>query len=61
MSKPLKWVYPLLVMGWVSYSQCVLQLMMTYYVEMPEMGVSILSERVGKSFSVHLAAEDLLY
>ena len=24
-----KWVYPLSVMGWVSHSQCVLQLMMT--------------------------------
>ena len=32
--------------------------MMTYYVETPEMGVSILSDRVGKPFSVLHAADD---
>ena len=47
-------------MGWVSHSQCILQLMMTYYVEIPEMGVSVLSEGVGKSFSVRPPADDLL-
>ena len=45
-------------MGWVSHSQCVLQLMMTYYVKTPEMGVSILSDGVGKPFSVRPAAGD---
>ena len=49
MSKRLKWVYPFLVMEWVSHSQCVLQLMMIYYVETPEISVSILSDRVGKT------------
>ena len=33
-------------------------LIMTYYVETPEMGVSILSDGVGKPFSVHPAADD---
>ena len=32
--------------------------MMTYYVETPEMGVSILSDWVGKPFSVRFAADD---
>ena len=32
--------------------------MMTYYVETPVMGVSILSDGVGKPFSVRLVAED---
>ena len=45
-------------MGWVSHCQCVRQLMMTYYVETPEIGVSILSDGVGKPFSVRLAADD---
>ena len=35
-------------MGYVSNSQCVLQLMMNYYVEMRKMGVSMLSDGVGK-------------
>ena len=35
--------------------------MMTYYVETPEMGVSILSDGVGKPFSMRLAAEDDLF
>ena len=62
MSKRLKLAYPFLVMGWVNHCQCVLQLMITYYVEMPEMGVSILSHGVVKTFSVHPAADDeLLY
>ena len=34
------------------------QLMLTYYVEMPEMGISILSDRVGKPFSVRPAVDD---
>ena len=34
------------------------QLMLTYYVETPEMGMSILSDRVGKPFSVRPAADD---
>ena len=54
------WVYPFLVMRWVSHSQCVLQLMMTYHVETTEMGVSILSDGVGKPFSVRPSAEDKL-
>ena len=45
-------------MGWVSHSHCVLQLMMTYYVEMPQMDISILSEGVSKPFSVCPAADD---
>ena len=57
-AKRLKWVYPFSVMGWLSSSQCVLQLMMTYYVETPEMGVSILSDGVGKPFLVRPAAHD---
>ena len=32
--------------------------MMTYYVETPEMGVSILSDGVSKPFSVRPAADD---
>ena len=32
--------------------------MMTYYVETPVMGVSVLSDRVGKPFSVRPAADD---
>ena len=32
MSKHLKWVHPFSVMGLVSHSPCVLQLMMTYHV-----------------------------
>ena len=32
--------------------------MMTYCVETPEMGASILSDGVGKSFSVRPAADD---
>ena len=52
------WAYPFSVMGWVSHSQCVLQLMMTIYVETPETGVSILGDRVGKPFSVRPAADD---
>ena len=59
-SKPLKWVRPFSVMGWVSHSQCVLQLMMTYYVETSGMGVSILSDGVGKPFSVRPAVYDEL-
>ena len=48
-------------MGYVSNSQCVLQLMMNYYVEMRKMGVSMLSDGVGKPFSMRPAAdEDLL-
>ena len=35
-----------------------LMLMMTYYVETPEMVVSILSDGVGKPFSVRSAADD---
>ena len=31
---------------------------MTYYVQTPEMGVSILSDGVGQSFSVRPAADD---
>ena len=31
---------------------------MTYYAETPEMGVSILSDGVGKLFSVHPTADD---
>ena len=58
MSKRLKWVDPFLVMGWVNHSQCVLQLMITYYVETPEMGVSILIHGVVKAFSVRPAADD---
>ena len=58
MSKHLKWVYPFSVMGWVSHSQCVQQLMMTYYVETPEIDVSILYDGVGKLFSVRPAADD---
>ena len=50
MSKHLKWVYSFSVKGWVSHSQCVLQLM-NYYIKMPEMGVSILSDGVDKPFS----------
>ena len=34
------------------------QLMLTYYVETPEMGISILSDRVGKPFSVRPAVDD---
>ena len=45
-------------MGWVSHFQCVLQLMMIYYVATPEMGVSILSDGVGKPLSVLPAADD---
>ena len=36
-------------------------MMTTYYLETLEMGVSILSDRVGKPFSVHPAADDDLY
>ena len=43
---------------WVNHSQCVLQLMMTYYVETPEMGVSILIDGVDKPFSVRPASDD---
>ena len=57
MSKRLKWVYPFSVMGRVSHSQCVLQLMMTHYVKKPDM-VSILSDGVSKPFSVPSAADD---
>ena len=57
-SKRIKWVYPFSVMGWVSHSPCILQLMMTYYVKTPEMGVSILSDGVGKPFSMRPAADD---
>ena len=32
--------------------------MMIYYVEMPEMGISILSDGVGKPFSLRPAADD---
>ena len=39
-------------------AQCVLQLMMTYDVETPEMGVPILSNGVGNTFSVRPAAGD---
>ena len=46
------------VMGWVSYSQCFLQLMMTYYVVTPEMGVSLLRGGQCKPFSVCPAADD---
>ena len=49
------------MMGWVSHSQCVLQLMMTCYVETPEMGASMLSDGVGKPFSVRPAADDEHY
>ena len=45
-------------MEWVSHSQCALQLMMTYYVKASEMGVSILSDGVGKPFFVRPAADD---
>ena len=39
-----------------------MQLMMTYYVEMSKMGVSILNDAVGKLFSVcPKADDDLLY
>ena len=58
MSKRLKWVYPFSMMGWISHSQCALQLMMTYYVETPEMGVSILIDGVDKPFSVRPASDD---
>ena len=35
---------------------------MTYYVETPEMGITILSDGVGKPFSVRPAADDdLIY
>ena len=57
MSKCLKWVYPFSVKGWVSHSQCILQLK-TYYIEKSEIVVSILSDGVGKPFSVHPAADD---
>ena len=46
------------MIGWVSHSQCLLQLIMTYYVETPEMSVSILSDGVGKPLSVRPAADD---
>ena len=58
MSKRLKCVCPFSVMGWVSHSQCFLQLMLTFYVEMSEMVVSIFSDGVGKPFSVRPAAND---
>ena len=45
-------------MGWVSDSQCTLLLMMTYYVETPEMIVSVLIDGLGKPFSVRPAADD---
>ena len=48
----------------MAYSphHCVLQQMMTYYVETPEMGVSILSDGVNKPFSVRpVTDDDLLY
>ena len=59
MSKRLKWVYPFTVMVWVSHSLCVLQLMMTYYVKTTEMCVSILSDGMGKPFSVRAGAGSL--
>ena len=58
MSKRLKRAHPFSVMEWVSHSQCVLQLMMTYYIKTSEMGVSILSNGVGKPFSVRPTADD---
>ena len=54
----MKLVHPFSVMGWVSHFQCFLQLIMTYYVETAEIGVSILSDGVGKPFSVRPAADD---
>ena len=36
-------------------------MVMTYYVETPKMEVSILSDGVGKPFSVRLAADDDLF
>ena len=50
-------LYLFSVMGWVSHSQCVLQLMMTCYIKTLEMGVSILSNGVGKPFSVPPASD----
>ena len=49
-------------MGWLRHFQCDLQLMMTYYVKTPEMGLSIFSDGVDKLLSVRPAADDdLLY
>ena len=59
MLKCLKWAYPFSVKGCVNHFQCVLQLMMTYYVETLELGVSILSDGVGKQFLVRPAADDV--
>ena len=49
---------PFSMMGWINHSQCVLQLIITYYVETLEMDVSILSDGVGKPFSVRPSADD---
>ena len=51
------WMYPRSVTGWVSHSQCILQLMMTY-IETPGLGVSMLSDGVSKPFPVRPAADD---
>ena len=54
-----EWIHPFQVFRHIKSSPAdVLQLMVIYYVETPEMGVSILSDGVGKPFSVRPTADD---